>query len=347
MKSTQPILGLTMGDPAGIGPELCLRALNAPDVLERCVPVLFGDVAVLDRVAKKAGIAKTNSRVASVSELDDFFEIAEPTVFDCGAIDAAKVSPGTISAACGKAGYTYIEWAIKAALAEKIDGVVTAPIHKESLNLSGANFPGHTEIFTSLTGAKFTCMMLYSDKLTVSMATTHIGYHEVPGRLSADRILNVIELTAQAMNQILRRKPRLGVCGLNPHAGEHGLFGNREEEHFVAPAVRAARARGIQVEGPLVPDAAFTINKRKAFDAIVTLYHDQGHIPFKLLAFDTGVNITLGLPIIRTSVDHGTAFDIAWQGKAQATSLFSAISVAADLAAGKWKGATDDRCRCR
>lgn len=347
MKSTRPVLGLTMGDPAGIGPELCLRALNAPAVLERCIPVLFGDAAVLCRVAEMIGIANVNARVASVSEFDDFFEFTEPTLFDCGAIDAAKVSPGTISAACGKAGYVYIERSIKAALAGKIDGVVTAPIHKESLNLSGVNFPGHTEIFASVTGAKCTCMMLYSDKLTVSMATTHIGYYEVPGRLSAERILNVIELTAQAMTQILHREPRLAVCGLNPHAGEHGLFGNQEEEHFVEPAVRAARQRGIQVEGPLVPDAAFTISKRKAFDAIVTLYHDQGHIPFKMLAFDTGVNITLGLPIIRTSVDHGTAFDIAWQGKAQATSLFSAINVAADLAVGKLKGATDDRCHCR
>ena len=347
MKNARPILGLTMGDPAGIGPELCLRALGAPAVLERCMPVLFGDAAVLARVAEMAGVAKGDWCIASVSELDGFCEINEPTIFDCGAVDAGRISPGKISAACGKAAFTYIELAIKAALARKIEGVVTAPIHKQSLHLSGVKFPGHTEIFTSLTAAKRTCMMLYSDKLTVSMATTHIGYHEVPARLSADRLLNVIELTAQAMSRILRHEPRLGVCGLNPHAGEHGLFGNREEEHFVEPAVKAARERGIHVQGPLVPDSAFTSGKRKSFDAIVTLYHDQGHIPFKMLAFDTGVNITLGLPIIRTSVDHGTAFDIAWQGKAQATSLFSAIHVAADLAAGKLKGANDDRCHCR
>jgi 4-hydroxythreonine-4-phosphate dehydrogenase len=199
-------------------------------------------------------------------------------------------------------------------------------------------FPGHTEIFTALTGAKRSCMMLYSDKITVSMATTHIGYYEVPAKLSADRVLNVIELTADAMRQILQREPFLGVCGLNPHAGEHGLFGNREEETFVEPAVKTARERGIQVDGPLVPDAAFTDGRRNKFDAIVTLYHDQGHIPFKMLAFDTGVNITLGLPIIRTSVDHGTAFDIAWQGKAEVASLFSAVTVAADMAVGKMKG---------
>ena len=151
-------------------------------------------------------------------------------------------------------------------------------------------------------------------------------------------MLNVIELTAQAMTQLLRREPRIGVCGLNPHAGEHGLFGNHEEENFVAPAVKLARKKKLNVIGPLVPDAVFTTGQRKKYDAIVCLYHDQGHIPFKMLAFDTGVNITLGLPIIRTSVDHGTAFDIAWQGEAEATSLYSAIKVAADLAVGKKKG---------
>ena len=339
MKNTRPLLGLTMGDPAGIGPEICLRALREPRVLARCTPILFGDAAVLTRAAQAAGIAGANCRVAAISDMPGSWEIKEPTVVDCGAIDAPTVIPGQVSAACGKAGYRYIEEAIKAALAGKIEGVVTAPIHKESLNLSGVKFPGHTEIFTALTGAKRSCMMLYSDQLTVSMVTTHIGYHEVPGKLSADRVLNVIELTAEAMKQLLGREPLLGVCGLNPHAGEHGLFGNREEEQSVEPAVKAARERGIRIEGPLVPDAAFTAGQRNKFDAMVTLYHDQGHIPFKMLAFDTGVNITLGLPIIRTSVDHGTAFDIAWQGKAQATSLFSAIDVAAELALGKSKGA--------
>jgi 4-hydroxythreonine-4-phosphate dehydrogenase len=338
MKSDRPVLGLTIGDPAGIGPEICLRALKESKVLECCTPVLFGDASVLNRVAQATGLP-IDCRVASVSEFDGFFEINEPVVFDCNAIDAAKINSGAVSAACGKAAYLYIEHAIKAALAGHIDGVVTAPIHKESLHLSGVKFPGHTEIFTALTGAKRSCMMLHSDKLTVSMATTHIGYHEVPKKLSADRVLSVIELTAQAMKQMLQREPCLGVCGLNPHAGEHGLFGNGEEEGFVEPAVKSARERGIKIEGPLVPDAAFTSIQRKRFDAIVTLYHDQGHIPFKMLAFDTGVNITLGLPIIRTSVDHGTAFDIAWQGKADPTSLYSAIKVAADLAVGNLKGA--------
>lgn len=351
--SAKPVLGLTLGDPAGIGPEICLRALREPSVLAGCVPVLFGDADVLKRVASSSSSASEKNpgartkdddedescRVVSLQEWEKLGAVNEPLIVDCATIDAATIEPGKVSAACGKAGYLYIEHAIRAALAGKISGVVTAPIHKEALRLSGVNHPGHTEIFTALTGAKRSCMMLYSDVLTVSMATTHIGYHEVPGKLSVERVLNVIELTAEAMTWLRRRAPRIGVCGLNPHAGEHGLFGHREEESFVEPAVAQARSRGLDVHGPLVPDAAFTTAQRKKFDAIVTLYHDQGHIPFKMLAFDTGVNISLGLPIIRTSVDHGTAFDIAWKGVADPQSLYSAIRVATELAAGRNLGA--------
>jgi len=326
-----------MGDPAGIGPEICLRALGEPAIRKHCVPVLFGDAGVLARVFKKSRLADA-FEVVSLAGWKAAGTVTGPLVVDCAAIEAKAVKPGKISAACGRAGYIYIEHAIVAALAGKIAGVVTAPIHKESLNLSGVKFPGHTEIFTALTKAKRSCMMLYSEPLTVSMVTTHIGYHDVPQKLSVERVLNVIELTAQTMRRILGREPRIGVCGLNPHAGEHGLFGYLEEEKFVVPAVKRARKKKLNVTGPLVPDAAFTSGQRKNFDVIVTLYHDQGHIPFKMLAFDTGVNITLGLPIIRTSVDHGTAFDIAWQGKADPTSLYSAIRVAANLVAGKRKG---------
>ena len=330
--STKPVLGLTSGDPAGIGPELCLRALREPAVLKHSTPVLFGDAAVLERVRQTAGIPFAKCRTISSAELASLPRVTRPLIVDCAAMKGAEVVPGEISAVCGRAGYIYIQKAIRAAQAGIIDAIVTAPIHKESLNLAGVPFPGHTEIFTALTKSKRSCMMLYSDQLTVSMATTHIGYADVPRQLSTRRLRDVIELTAEAVRRMRRRAPRLGVCGLNPHAGEHGLFGNREEEKFVAPAVAQARERGIDATGPLVPDAVFSKDRRRRYDAIVTLYHDQGHIPFKLLAFDTGVNITLGLPIIRTSVDHGTAFDIAWQGKADPTSLFSAIRVAADLA---------------
>jgi 4-phospho-D-threonate 3-dehydrogenase / 4-phospho-D-erythronate 3-dehydrogenase len=331
MKNRLPILGLTMGDPAGIGPEICLRALHDPVVRKLCVPVLFGDASVLQRVGRPQFLTLADG-VVSPAEFENTKELNRPLIVDCRAVNAAKVRPGKISAACGRASYRYIEQAIRMALRGWIDGVVTAPIHKESLNRSGVKFPGHTEIFTALTRAKRSCMMLYSDKLTVSMATTHIGYHEVPQKLSALRVQNVITLTADTLRRMLNREPRLGVCGLNPHAGEHGLFGRREEERYVVPAIQRSHRRGLLVDGPLVPDAVFTDGQRGKYDAIVTLYHDQGHIPFKMLAFDTGVNITLGLPIVRTSVDHGTAFDIAWQGKADPTSLFSAIKVAALLA---------------
>jgi 4-hydroxythreonine-4-phosphate dehydrogenase len=334
---TKPVLGLTMGDPAGIGPEICLTALLDASVNGLCVPVLFGNTDILRRVESKINRRRPIPRSVSLAEFYKMTDVAQPLIVECLPVDVKRIQPGKISAEAGHAAYVFIECAIAAALAGKIDGVVTAPIHKESLNLSGVKHPGQTEIFTALTGAKRSCMMLYSDKLTVSMATTHIGYHEVPQKISVDRLVNVIELTADAMRRMLRRSPRLGVCGLNPHAGEHGLFGNHEEETYVAPAVARARRNGIDAYGPLVPDAAFTANVRKKFDAIVTLYHDQGHIPFKMLAFDTGVNTTLGLPIIRTSVDHGTAFDIAWQGKADPTSLYSAIHLAAGLA-GKRNG---------
>ncbi len=323
-----------MGDPAGIGPEICLSALREPSVLAESVPVLFGDASVLRRLAQQ-GFPANEARVISLTEFHSSPVPSQPLVVDCAALDADDIVPGKVSAVCGKAAYSYIEQSIKAALAQKIDGVVTAPIHKEALRLSGVNHPGHTEIFTALTGAKRSCMMLYSDKITVSMVTTHIGYHEVPGKLSVERVLTTIELTAEAMRWMLNRAPRIGVCGLNPHAGEHGLFGQGEEEQLVAPAVAEAKKRGIDATGPLVPDAAFTTGARKKFDAFVCLYHDQGHIPFKMLAFDTGVNLTLGLPIIRTSVDHGTAFDIAWQGQADPTSLYSAIHIAAQLATGR------------
>jgi len=340
--NSRPILGLTMGDPAGIGPELCLRALREPAVLRRCVPVLFGDAGVVKRIAKINGKSRTGTkdgnggcRTLSLAEWEKLGAVTGPLIVDCAALDAKKIKPGKISAACGRAGFVFIEQAIRSALAKKIDGVVTAPIHKEALRLSGVNHPGQTEIFTALTGARRSCMMLRSGVLTVSMVTTHIGYSEVPKKLSVRRVQDVIELTAEAMGWMLRRPPRLAICGLNPHAGEHGLFGQNEEEWFVEPAVVQARKSGIAIVGPLVPDAAFTPGQRKKFDAIVTLYHDQGHIPFKMLAFDTGVNLTLGLPIVRTSVDHGTAFDIAWQGLADPQSLFAAVGVAAELAAGR------------
>jgi len=325
-----PVIGVTMGDPAGVGPEVCLRALGDPAVLERCVPVVFGDAGVLRAVAEACGLA-TPADVVSRGRWRDR-PVSSPAVVDCEAIEAAAVRPGEVAAACGRAAYVYIETAIAAALAGEVAAVATAPIHKEALRLAGVAGPGHTEIFAVKTAAPRVCMMLVADELAVSFVTTHVGYAEVPALLTPERVLEVIELTAAAVERLRGRAGGIAVCGLNPHAGEHGLFGGSEEARVIAPAVASAREKGIDVFGPVPPDTAFVPARRAAVDGIVCMYHDQGHIPFKMLAFDRGVNVTLGLPIVRTSVDHGTAFDIAWQGRASPASLVQAILLAARLA---------------
>ncbi len=329
----RPIVAITMGDPAGIGPELCLRALAETDLLTECLPVVFGDSSVLSRVAEACGLPQP-AHIIPLADWKANPHVTAPAVVDCAAIDGATVTPGTVAEANGRAAYIYIETAIHAALRGEVGAVATAPIHKEALHLAQVPFPGHTEIFASLTQTKRACMMLASDEITTSFVTTHIGIIDVPGRVTQERVLEVIELTANAMQRLRGMSPRIAVCGLNPHAGEHGLFGRQEEENNIVPAIEAARAKGYTIEGPLPPDAAFVPAKRKTVDAFVCMYHDQGHIPFKMLAFENGVNVTLGLPIIRTSVDHGTAFDIAWRGIASPTSLYQAIRWGARLAGG-------------
>ena len=310
-----PRIAITMGDPAGVGPELCLRLLADGRVREFCVPIVFGDARILDRVAKQLG-----------------WSLPSGEVIDLKAIDADSFEPGRVSAACGAAAYRYFTFAIDEALAGRVDAIATAPINKESLHAAGFPFPGHTEILATRTNAERSCMMLTSPEITCSLVTVHVGYREVPALLTTERILDTIELTAAAMERIRGKKPRLLVCGLNPHAGEHGLFGDREEERFIVPAIEAARNKGIDVDGPLPPDTAFLPKYRKATDAYICMYHDQGLIPLKALAFEEAVNVTLGLPIVRTSVDHGTAFDIAWQGIADVSSLIHAVRLAAKLA---------------
>ncbi|MBL8829722.1 MAG: 4-hydroxythreonine-4-phosphate dehydrogenase PdxA, partial [Planctomycetaceae bacterium] len=253
---------------------------------------------------------------------------------DLQQLDAATIEPGQISAASGAASYRYLEQAIHAALAQQVAAICTAPIHKEALHAAGIQHPGHTEILAELTGAERVVMMLTSDAITCALVTAHVGLAEVPGLLSVERVATTIELTHAAMLQLRGREPRLVVCGLNPHAGEHGLFGH-EEERLIQPAIDAARERGVVIEGPLPPDTAFLPARRDTTDAYICMYHDQGLIPLKMLAFDEGINITLGLPIVRTSVDHGTAYDIAWQGTASANSLFSAFRLAARLGASR------------
>jgi len=324
-----------MGDPAGVGPEVCLRAVAEPEVRAACVPVIFGDAGVLARAATACGLAGPPAAIGPDAWAAAPSDLSVPAVVDMGAIDAAAVVPGAIDPACGRAAAAYIDAAIAAALAGQAAAVATAPIHKEALRLGGCPHPGHTEIFATATGARRVCMILVAADLAVSFVTVHVGYADVPAGLTVQRIGEVIDLTAETIGRLLGRAARIGVCGLNPHAGEHGLFGRGEEQRLIAPAVDAARRRGIDVAGPWPADAIFTPEKRAQYDAIVCMYHDQGHIPFKMLAFDTGVNVTAGLPIVRTSVDHGTAFDIAWTGRARPTSLIQAVLLAVRLAGAR------------
>ncbi|OGV66581.1 MAG: 4-hydroxythreonine-4-phosphate dehydrogenase PdxA [Lentisphaerae bacterium RIFOXYA12_FULL_48_11] len=327
----KPIIGITMGDPAGVGPELCIHVLSSKKVLNRCRPVIFGDAAVLRRVAE---ICKL-SFLCPVISIDEWLK--KPSVkytalvVDCQAIEAGNIRPGKVSPACGSASYRYVEAAIHAAMHGRIAAIATAPINKESLHLAGINYPGHTEILASLTNAKRVCMMMASDKIKVSLTTIHTGLAQVPKQLSRQGVMDAIELTSEVMKKLGKRDPCIAVCAFNPHGGENGLFGT-EEKNIIEPSISKARRKGLNIIGPVVPDTAFLPRKLKQIDAYVVMYHDQGLIPFKMLAFDNGVNITLGLPIVRTSVDHGTAFDIAWRGKASPNSMVQSILWAIKLA---------------
>lgn len=324
-----PRIAVTMGDPAGIGPEICLRLLNDEDVARECVPVVFGDAGVLRRVAGETGIAFTSP----VIERSGLKGAQQRCVLDLCCVNAAEVMPGRVDARCGEAAFRCVIAAIEAGLAGEVAAVSTAPLNKEALHAAGHKYPGHTEIFAERMRAERSCMMQYSEEVTCSFVTVHVGYHEVPALLQPQRIVDVIELTADALRRIRDREPKLLVCGLNPHAGEHGLFGQREEERFIVPAIEQVRAKRLDVTGPVPPDTAFTPMARRKFDGVVCMYHDQGHIPVKMIAFDSAVNTTLGLPVQRTSVDHGTAFDIAWQGVASPGSLRAAVRLAVKLSA--------------
>jgi 4-phospho-D-threonate 3-dehydrogenase / 4-phospho-D-erythronate 3-dehydrogenase len=309
-----PQVAITMGDPAGVGPELCLRLLRDPRVIKICTPIVIGDAGVLRRVAKQLGWPQPEYVLEEALWGHPEYVGDEPLVLDLSRIDADALEPGRVSAACGR-----------------VEAIATGPLHKEALAAAGIPYPGHTEILAARTNAERSCMMLTSEAITCSLVTVHVGYRDVPTLLTVASILDTIELTAEAMRRIRGRAPRLFVCGLNPHAGERGLFGDREEERIIAPAIEAARAKGIDVHGPFPPDTAFLPKYRQTCDAYVCMYHDQGLIPLKALAFEDAVNVTLGLPIIRTSVDHGTAFDIAWKGIADVSSFVQAVQLAVKL----------------
>jgi 4-hydroxythreonine-4-phosphate dehydrogenase len=333
-----PLLAITLGDPAGIGPEVIVRAWSEPAVHRWCRPFVIGHPAILRRAVALVASGMT------VNEID-LPRDAQPSVssIDClpaGRDDVLDVPPATIDARAGEAAYVALIEAIKLAQAGAIDALVTAPLHKAALHQAGHDYPGHTELLAERCGVRDFAMMLYLSHgehvrgpagLGVAHVTLHMALSNVFSNLTTAAILSKIELLRGMMSQLKGSEPRLGVAALNPHAGEEGLFGD-EETRIIRPAVERARERDIQVEGPFPTDTLMVRARDGEFDGVVAMYHDQGHIALKLLGIHRAVNITLGLPIVRTSVAHGTAFDIAWQGVAKATSMVEAIRVAALLA---------------
>ncbi len=338
--SRKPSLAITMGDPAGIGPEVIVKALASPVVWRLCRPVVIGTVPVLQRETRRLHSA------LNVVPLPDGDDCGEGPVTRRGSIpvlDPLK-SPlgrfrlGQPARGPGAASVAFITAAVRLAETGRVAGVVTAPINKESLHLAGYAYPGHTELLADLTGAKQVGMMLVGGPLKILFVTTHQALRNVPDALTTPRVFTAIRLAHQAVKGYFKvSRPRIGVAALNPHAGEHGLFG-REEQTIIAPAVRLAKRAGIRATDPLPADTLFGAAVRGAYDVVVAMYHDQGLIPLKTVAFGHSVNLTVGLPIIRTSVDHGTAYDIVGKGKADPQSLLEAIKLAARLAAAKgWR----------
>jgi 4-hydroxythreonine-4-phosphate dehydrogenase len=339
----RPLLGITMGDPGGVGPEVCVKALGEPEVYEICRPLIIGDAGPL---RDALGFSNLRLNIRSHQKPDSArFQFGTIDVLDLENLPIDELRYGEVAAAQGKAGFEYIARAIELAMAGAIDGTVTGPINKAAINAAGFHYAGHTEIYGTLTNTRDYAMMLTEGDFRVSHVSTHVSLREACDRVKTARVLRVVELTNDALRQMGLDRPRIAVAGLNPHCGEGGLFGD-EDDREIAPAVKVAQDAGITAEGPLPADTVFCKMKGGMFDAVVVMYHDQGHIPTKLTGFQydhetggwlqmAGVNITLGLPIIRTSVDHGTAFDIAGRGRATSQSMIQAIRAAAQMAGRK------------
>lgn len=325
----KPLVAITMGDPTGVGPEIIVSALTRPEINDICRPLVLGDEGALSRA-----IAVTGERVelAQVEGAPD----EDPS---CGVIrflpisrlTAEEMEYGKPGKAAGEAMYRYIAEAARMCLSGEAAAMVTAPINKEALNHAGHHYPGHTELLAELTGTRDFVMMLAGDRLRVTLVTIHEALRDVPGLITIDKVLNTIRITHRDLYRYFMKQPRIAVLSLNPHCGEGGLFGD-EEGRIIAPAVAAARGEGVDAVGPMSADTLFHFAAKGEYDAVVCMYHDQGLIPLKLLHFDDGVNVTLGLPIIRTSVDHGTAYNLAGTGRASAASMFAAIRMAVEMA---------------
>jgi 4-hydroxythreonine-4-phosphate dehydrogenase len=323
-----PLIAVTMGDPAGIGPEIVAKTFADPGFRDKNRAIVVGDPAILARAAK---LLELPLRVGVISE-------PEEAAFEPGAVDVLAVGElpedlpfGELDARAGDAAFRYVESATKLTSAGRVGAIATAPLNKEAMHLAGHKYPGHTEILAELTGTEDYAMMLVTDELKVIHVSTHVSLREAIERVRSERELAVIRLAHEALRKLGVENPKVAVAGLNPHAGENGLFGIEDAER-IAPAVEEAREEGIEATGPWPPDTVLMRARRGEFDVVVVQYHDQGHIPVKLMGFDTGVNVTVGLPFFRTSVDHGTAFDIAGTGKADHASMQAALDLARKLA---------------
>lgn len=336
------IIGITMGDPASIGPEITAKALSDPEIYKRCKPLVVGDVSVMEEALTITGLSgKLNIHgIKEVSEA--LFEYGTIDVYDMQVVDITKLKRGEVSVMAGNAAFQYVKKVIELAMEHKIDATVTNALNKEAMNLAGHHFSGHTEIYAEYTKTKKYTMMLAHENLRVVHVSTHVSLREACDRVKKDRVLEVIRIANQACKQLGIEQPQIGVAGLNPHSGENGMFG-REEIEEITPAIQEAKAEGILADGPVPPDTVFSKARGGWYDIVVAMYHDQGHIPLKVVGFVynqeekkwdavAGVNITLGLPIIRASVDHGTAFDQAGTGLASELSLINAMDYAIRMA---------------
>ncbi|WAH36252.1 4-hydroxythreonine-4-phosphate dehydrogenase PdxA [Alicyclobacillus dauci] len=333
---SKPTIAMTMGDPAGIGPEISLLTAVSREVNERVNTFIIGDKGRLEEalaVLKRAGKVTNEPHIRSIASVAQAkFEPGIVNVMDLG--NVPKSLPwGELSATAGQCAFDYIERAVKLAVDHTIDAICTAPLNKEAWKMAGIKYPGHTEALAALSGSPSSAMMLVNKGLRVVHVTTHVSLKQAIEMATKDRILGRIRLTAESLLRYGVQNPRIAVAGLNPHAGESGLFGDEEEKEII-PAIQQAQSEGFAVTGPLPPDSVYSRAANGQFDAVIAMYHDQGHIAIKMLGFDTGINVTLGLPILRTSVDHGTAFDIAGKGIAREQSMIESILVAADFLKG-------------
>lgn len=316
MRERLPKIAITMGDPAGVGGEIVLKALADPEISSSAEFLVLGDRAAVEAAERSTGVN---------------FGGLEAKLLDCGVLPTGEpIEYGALRAEYGKAAMRYVHDATLMCISHEVDAMVTAPLNKEAVTLNGISFSGHTEYIAELCGVKGSRMLLAGKKLSVIHVSTHISLRNACN-LDSVRIVETIELGNEAMKLLGKTEPRIAVCGLNPHAGEHGLFGSEDEE-IIRPAVEACRARGIDCEGPVAPDTIFFRAAKGSHDLVVAMYHDQGHIPMKLLYFEETVNTSLGIPIIRTSVDHGTAFDIAGKNLANEANMKAAIRMAVTMA---------------